>query len=286
MRRLARLAAMVLALAVWACLAGNRPGDPALYPPAADNAGWRIHLADHGFHIGFVIARDDLAEVAQAEALPALIDVANRFRDYRHLEIGWGDGGFYRGPIDFDLVSGATIARALAGAGGASVLHVVGLERDPAAAFPRAAIVPIELSRQGSKNLAAHLEATFARAEGLALELGPGLYGPSLFYRAAPVYSVFNTCNHWVAAGLNRAGLGVSMFPATFSLGLRADLAWRRQIAIPRSSANWRRLPRSDGVASDRAIRASMKRAAAPASSDRTIALTGPIEAGDIDRPR
>ena len=232
LRRFTCLVSLALLLAALACLATNRPGDPALYPSSAGDSGWRIHLADHGFHIGFVVARDDLAEVAQAQALPALIDVANRFRDYRFLEIGWGDGAFYRGPIGPDLASARTIAQALSGTGGASVLHVVGLEREAAAAFPGAAIVEIELSRRGSEKLAAHIEATFARSpEGVALELGPGLYGPSLFYRATPVYSAANTCNHWVASGLNKAGLGVSMAPAAFSLGLRADLAWRGWLA-------------------------------------------------------
>ena len=228
MKSVLRFAAVTLLLAVLACMVTNRAGDPGLYPPTAANTGWRIHLADHGYHAGIVVARDDIAAVAASGELPALAEVARRFGGYRYLEIGWGDEGFYRGQIGFDVSSAKIAFAALSGADGRTVMHVVGLDREPATVFVHSHVVAIDLSRQGSANLAAYLNATFALSPtGSAIELGPGIYGPSLFYRAVPAYSLVNTCNHWVATGLNRAGLGVSMFAATTSLGLRSELAWR-----------------------------------------------------------
>ena len=228
MRRMLQIAGSFLLLMVLAAIITDRPRESALYPPTVSNLGWRIHLADHGYHVGFVISRADIEEMARSAGLPALEEVSRRFGSYRYLEIGWGDEGFYRGPIGFDLSSVERAFLALSGADGRTVVHVVGLDREPSAVFVRSHIVPIDLSHEGSANLAAYLEATFANAPGVgAMELGPGIYGPSLFYRAVPAYSVINTCNQWVAAGLNRAGLGVSMFAATTSLGLRWDLAWR-----------------------------------------------------------
>ena len=228
MQRLVRPFVALLAVFALAFVLTDQPRDGLLQPPAPGDVAWRIHVADHGFHTGFVIGREDLASLAQAEEMPALIAVADRFRDYRFLEIGWGDEGFYRGDIGLDWKSAQTTIRALLSPGNASVLHLVGLNRAPDDVFVNSHIVALDVSAQGAKNLAAFIDATFARnVDGQVVELGPGIYGPSLFYRAVPAYNILFTCNHWVASGLHKAGFGVSMFAATLSAGLRADMAWR-----------------------------------------------------------
>ena len=227
-RRFLRWTAAFLALAALACLATNRPRDAALYPAAAGAFGSRVYFLDHGYHASLVVARNDLADIARAGGLGAVTAVADKFRDYDYLEIGWGDEGFYRGAAEFDLAGSQAALRALFGPANPSALHIVGLTRPPDEVFTRSHVRPIDLSVRGAEHLARFIAATFAvQPSGLPEELGPGLYGPSLFYRAAPAYSLSHTCNHWVAEGLNAAGLGVSMFPATLSAGLRADLALR-----------------------------------------------------------
>jgi hypothetical protein len=57
--------------------------------------------------------------------------------------------------------------------------------------------------------------------------LGPGLYGPSLFYRSIQSFHVFNVCNHWVARLLSAAGLPTAPVLATLPPGLFLDLKWR-----------------------------------------------------------
>jgi hypothetical protein len=68
----------------------------------------------------------------------------------------------------------------------------------------------------------------FARGSPAVLEeLGPGLYGPSLFYRGVETFHVFNLCNHWVARLLSATGLPTAPVPATLPQGLFLDLKWR-----------------------------------------------------------
>jgi hypothetical protein len=57
--------------------------------------------------------------------------------------------------------------------------------------------------------------------------LGPGLYGPSLFYRSVEKFYAFNVCNHWVARLLSAAGLPTAPVLATLPQGLFFDLKWR-----------------------------------------------------------
>jgi hypothetical protein len=71
------------------------------------------------------------------------------------------------------------------------------------------------------------LEASFRKGEARPEPLGPGLYGPSLFYRGVETFHIFNVCNHWVARLLSAAGVPTAPVLATLPSGLFLDLQWR-----------------------------------------------------------
>lgn len=206
-----------------------RSGDPALWPPAADVPSAEIHVVSHGYHSGIVLERAAMTEAAERGGHAALIAVAQRFANYRWLEIGWGDEGFYRTVPDAASLTFRLAIRALFWPGNASIVHVVGLNSHPSDAFPTSDIIRIPLSSAGFARMLDVLEAGFDRGPGAAaLEpLGPGLYGPSLFYRGVDAFHVFNVCNHWVARLLSAAGLPTAPVLATLPPGLFFDLKWR-----------------------------------------------------------
>jgi uncharacterized protein (TIGR02117 family) len=220
------LAAIVLLLAV--TLLTARSGDPALWPPAPGAPAIEIHLVSHGYHSGIVLPREALSRVADERARPALIAVGQRFAAYPFVEVGWGDEGFYRAVPDAASLTVALALRALFMPGNASVVHVVGLARPARETFPASDIIRIELSEEGFARLLGLLDASFTRgAMGRPEDLGPGLYGPSLFYRGVEPFHVFNVCNHWIARLLSAAGLPTAPVPAILPAGLFLDLKWR-----------------------------------------------------------
>ena len=77
------------------------------------------------------------------------------------------------------------------------------------------------------------LDATFARSKGRFMpeELGRGLYGMSLFFRANGAFHLFNVCNHWIANLLDAAGVPTTPVLATLPFGLLLDLEWRSGLA-------------------------------------------------------
>ena len=91
-------------------------------------------------------------------------------------------------------------------------MHVVGLSQTPRASSRLPKSCKIELSEAGFGRLIDRLDAGFARAgePPLPQPLGPGLYGPSLFYRAVEPFHIFNVCNHWVGYLLSAAGLPIA----------------------------------------------------------------------------
>ena len=128
------------------------------------------------------------------------------------------------------------------------MLHVVGLGRDPLWILPSAALVRVPLSMTGFDRLLARLDDTFVPPHAGALaDLGPGLYGASLFYPANGTFGIFKVCNHWLDQLLGAAGLPTAPVLATLPAGLFLNLRWRA--GLPCLSPQVQREPRirSDG---------------------------------------
>ena len=174
--------------------------------------------------------------------------MVTRFADYDRLEIGWGDEGFYREVPTIGSLGVMLALRALFRPGNPSVLHVVGVKNDPSALFPNSDVVRVGLGEpsldpDAYPSLVALLEASFARdKDGLRpQELGAGLYGPSLFFRANGTFNIFRVCNHWIADLLDAAGVPTAPVLATLPFGLLLDLQWRSGLVpLPRSPAQIR----------------------------------------------
>lgn len=221
------LIAIVAAAVIVAAIATGRAGDPALYPAAGPAI--QAYVTTNGYHSGIAVPRAALSDVAARQGLAALTMVTTRFADYAWLEIGYGELEFYRSVPTVAAISPMMALRVLFRPGNAAVLHVVGLDRIPPAAFPQAATVRLDLSETGFARMARRVDASFAPGPaGLpADDLGRGLYGPSRFFRAAGTFHLFHLCNHWVADMLDAAGLPTTPVIDTLAQGLLLDLRWR-----------------------------------------------------------
>ena len=220
---------LLAAVLIVATIATARFGDASLYPPRPDGARVDVFVVTNLYHSGLILPREALAEAARARSLPALAAVTARFAAYDQLEFGWGDEGFYtRVPTTAELTT-ALALRALFRPGNPSVLHVVGFSEQPQQAYPNAALVALTLSEAGFMRLATALDAAFARSgqDGTVEEMGRGLYGPSLFYRAVGTFNLLRVCNHWIADLLDAAGVPTAPVLATMPQGLLWDLSWR-----------------------------------------------------------
>jgi uncharacterized protein (TIGR02117 family) len=212
-----------------AIVATARSGDAALYPPPAGSPSVEILIVTNFYHSGLIVPREPLAEAARRRGLTALAAVATRFAGYERLELGWGDEGFYtRVPTSAELTT-ALALRALFRPGNPSVLHVVAFSEHPRAAFPDTKIVSLTLSEPGFERLAMSLDGDFARTGrgGAIEELGRGLYGHSLFYRAVGTFNLLRVCNHWIADLLDAAGVPTAPLLSTMPQGLLWDLTTR-----------------------------------------------------------
>jgi uncharacterized protein (TIGR02117 family) len=234
-RRLVQIGAtlgLLLIVALATIVATARPADPALWPPRDGEARVGVHLVTNGFHTGLVMPVGALREAA---GQGPLAEIAKQFAAYEAVEIGWGEAVFYQAPAPPGSFDPWLAVRALLRPGNTSVLHVVGLSEEPAIMFPTAHVIAIPLTRQGFARLVERMAESVATRNGAPDELGQGLYGPSLFYRANGTFSLFNVCNHWAARLLAAAGLPHAPALALYPAGLLLDLRWRAGLQpIPR----------------------------------------------------
>lgn len=190
------LLGLTFLLAVIAC--GCSTNRQASRPSVHDDAVRTIHIVSHGWHAGLVIPR---SELATNEWL-----AGGDFRQFRYLEIGWGDDGFYR----CDRITAGIAIKAVCWPT-PSVMHVVGFNGPPALEFPESEVIPLKLSAADLAQLGRFIDQTFERGpSGQTLPLGPGLYGHSEFYRARGSYYFPHSCNHWTARALREAGFSIA----------------------------------------------------------------------------
>lgn len=161
-----------------------------------------IHVVGHGWHTGLVLAVDDIRE----DIWPQV----RSFSGLDHVELGWGDEGFYRAPkITIPLCLRAALWPT------PSVVHAAGFRGTPRQFYQASDIVEVQLSAEQFERLCHFIAGTLKHDEfGQATALGPGIYGESVFYRANGSYYFPKTCNVWTARALQEAGLPVRSFGA------------------------------------------------------------------------
>ena len=204
------IAALIGAIAALWTL--TRPGDPALYPAALDEAGVTVYLLDNGFHTDLAVPRAALIEGggALAEATASLAP-----GDW--VLVGWGDATFYvdQSPISARLADGA---RAFFKPGNASVVMLDPETSDPARRFMPEDRRRLRLSAAGLAGLRARIEAsleTDAAGRPVVAAARPG--DDARFFRSRETFWIGHLCNHWTAELLSAAGLPVRPYRAVTS---------------------------------------------------------------------
>ena len=151
----------------------------------------------------------------------ALGDISTRFAAFDRLEIGWGDEGFYREVPTAVSLTVAMAVRALFRPGN-RIRAARGRRQQRSARRVRPFRHGADRARRGELCAPGRQARRDLRPQwaGRPEDLGPGLYGPSLFFRANGTFHVFNVCNHWLADLLDAAGVPTAPVLATLPFGL------------------------------------------------------------------
>lgn len=200
LKRLLAVAFIATLAAVWTWTA---PGDPALWPARAEDAGVEVHLLDNGFHTDLAVPRAAL----EARSGP-LADAVRGLAPGDWILIGWGDAKFYvdQSPMESRLPDGL---RAFFRPGNASVIMLDPAQRDPRAAFAPERRRAFRLSPAGFDAMADHIQSSLALTDGRPRIAAAREGDDARFFASREHFSIGHLCNHWSAGVLHAAGLPV-----------------------------------------------------------------------------
>jgi uncharacterized protein (TIGR02117 family) len=152
-----------------------------------------IYIVGHGWHTGLLLRTKDLPQ--------------NEFLDFNlpkgaAIEIGWGSESFYRATeYTFKLGFSSFVFP------NPSVLHVVSLPKEAEQSFSRSDFYVYWASKAEYRRMLDFVAATFSKGvDGRPIDLGPGIYGDSRFFRANGSYHFPKSCNSWTAYAVYQAG--------------------------------------------------------------------------------
>ncbi|MDC0663557.1 TIGR02117 family protein [Marinobacter sp. SS21] len=158
----------------------------------------RLYVVGHGWHVGLVIAADELN--------PMIPELKARFGGAEYYELGWGDEGFYQAR---EITTGVTLQAIFWSRG--AVMHVAALPVSPDRYFPGSDVVDTCLNPEQTDSLKRYLANSFTQDAGNNLvELKRGVYGDSQFYEGEGRYHLLNTSNKWAAKALKSGGMEIS----------------------------------------------------------------------------
>jgi uncharacterized protein (TIGR02117 family) len=186
--------------------------------PEVTNCPIPIYLQGGAIHTDVIVPRRN-AYVDWGERLP-LAKIGAQATAY--LSFGFGEQHFYMGEPGSLLVRWPDGLRALLWAN-SSIVFVNPIEEIPATAQC------IGLTASQYRELVQYIESSFRRnPQGEVIALGRGFQPTGQFFLGQPRYSLLFTCNHWTAAGLDRAGVATPLLPL-----LSQSILWHSRSACP-----------------------------------------------------
>ncbi len=178
----------IILFSLSACANKNLP----LYLDNYDSYQERVYVIDHGIHTGLVIETKHILENLGLKN--------SLYKDYRFVEIGRGDAGFYQ-----DEEENSSTALSALFLSTPAVLHLRGYNRPPYQRYPLSQTLEVRLSSQALQKLIKAVAGGFAMREGKAVEVAKGKDERSRFFGANGTYHLFYTCNNWTAEMIEQA---------------------------------------------------------------------------------
>lgn len=160
---------------------------------------YTIYIVKQRWHTGIVFKISDIDTNIWREITD--------FSEMKYVDVGWGDAEFYQHPgVDYELAFKALFHRTN------STLRVEGFTFSVEQYVDMCDVaIRLNLTREQFDILSGFISDTYFKDESGKTEVLSSRYlGNVKFYAANGIYHLFNTCNTWVARGLEKAGFEIN----------------------------------------------------------------------------
>jgi uncharacterized protein (TIGR02117 family) len=164
------------------------------YRPGSDKV---IYLVKISWHTGIVFKTDEVDT--------SIWKQVTEFKNFNYVDVGWGDKDFYQHPgFNLDLAARALFTKT------GSTLRAAGFN-GPIINYMNSTdcAEKITLTKKEYDKLCDYIELAYNLDNGKPVELSEQFSGAVKFYKAKGYYTIFNTCNTWVAEALKFSGFKI-----------------------------------------------------------------------------
>ena len=183
-----------------------------------------IYVTSNGVHVDFVVPIANDVHDWTRDIPPrdfALDGSAGSIAGRTWMSFGWGDRRFYLETATWGDLRPSVAFQAMFWLG-TSAMHVEVVD-EPTGEFPTG---KLSLTREQYRELCEYIRSSMRRDEhGAVMRIDALGYGDlDCFYEATGRYSLINTCNEWIGAGLRRAGARTGLWtPFDFQVLMHVD---------------------------------------------------------------
>jgi uncharacterized protein (TIGR02117 family) len=158
-----------------------------------------VHVVQERWHTGIVFQTRDIPT--------GIFPEINKYRHQKYLDVSWGDEHYYQDPEP----GIATNARAVLWPT-PSVILLLGFSNDIYSFYQQATIMKIKMDQAEFLELCRFISNSFVRDSSGTIVPSAYMGISNRFFLAHRHYSIFRTCNTWVALALKASGYQISTF--------------------------------------------------------------------------
>lgn len=158
-----------------------------------------VYIVQAGWHTGIVLETADIPYHIFEEVQP--------YTRHKYLDVSWGEEKYYQIPEPGIFVSASTILWPTR-----AVVSMTPYSREIKRYYRQPNIIEISVTRDTYFALCKFLSNAFQKNEAGNVIPSTFFRDSSGFFLAKRKYSVFRTCNTWVALALKKSGLDISPF--------------------------------------------------------------------------
>ncbi|ALO16386.1 hypothetical protein L21SP5_02763 [Salinivirga cyanobacteriivorans] len=166
---------------------------------ASNNQKYPVYIVQAGWHTGIVLQTVDIPLNIFKEAQP--------YTQYKYLDVSWGEEKYYQIPEPGVFVSMSTILWPTR-----AVVSMSPYSREIKTYYRQPTIIKINMTEKRYFALCRFLSNAFQKDKRGNVIPSTFFRDSSGFFLAKRKYSMFRTCNTWVALALKKSGFDISPF--------------------------------------------------------------------------
>ncbi len=160
---------------------------------------YTVYIVQEAWHTGIILPVDDVPEYI----LPEI----SKFNDSRFLDVSWGEEKYYQFPHPGFFIAASAVLWPTS-----AVIRLSPFSGSPVKVFPHSKIMEIPMGKDHFYRLCRFISGSFCRDDNGEIIPSTVYRKSRTFFLAKRKYSVFRTCNTWVALAMKESGFDTGTF--------------------------------------------------------------------------